>query len=188
MLAANGKTVDSNKKYVVYHLSDPRNNAVRYIGITWDTYKRKYGHLSTAGKSNPAKQLWIKELKSLGLQPTLTEIEQADTKGQARSREQYWIREFITRGSSLFNIAMPGIVPIQETDNVLKRIRLEIGVSQEGFARRTQSVSTGTIKRAEDGQKVTYGTATQILEAVNTLLVADSKPLVTLDDLGLTLY
>jgi predicted transcriptional regulator len=70
----------------------------------------------------------------------------------------------------------------------LKRIRLELGISQEGLARRTKSVSTGTVKRAENGQNVTYTTATQIHEAVNTLLAEAGKASVSLEDLGLTLY
>ena len=73
-------------------------------------------------------------------------------------------------------------------DTPLKRIRLELGVSQEGLARRTRSVSTGTVKNAENGKRVTYDTATQILEAINNLLTEAGKPTVTLDDLGLTLY
>lgn len=70
----------------------------------------------------------------------------------------------------------------------LKRIRLELGISQEGLARRTKSVSTGTVKRAENGQNVTYTTATQIHEAVNTLLAEAGKTPVSLEDLGLALY
>ncbi len=73
-------------------------------------------------------------------------------------------------------------------DTPLKRIRLELGVSQEGLARRTRSVSTGTVKNAENGKRVTYDTATQILEAINSLLTEAGKPAVTLDDIGLTLY
>ena len=73
-------------------------------------------------------------------------------------------------------------------DTPLKRIRLELGVSQEGLARRTRSVSTGTVKNAENGKRVTYDTATQILEAINILLTEEGKTAVTLDDLGLILY
>ena len=51
-------------------------------------------------------------------------------------------------------------------DTPLKRIRLDLGVSQEGLARRTRSVSTGTVKNAENGKRVTYDTATQILESL----------------------
>jgi transcriptional regulator with XRE-family HTH domain len=73
-------------------------------------------------------------------------------------------------------------------ETALKRLRLELGISQEGLARRTKSVGTGTVKNAERGRRVTYDTATQILEAVNHLLVESGKPPITLDDLGLTLY
>ena len=74
------------------------------------------------------------------------------------------------------------------TDTQLKQIRIDLGVSQEGVARRTRSVSTGTVKNAENGRRVTHDTATQILEAINALLDEANKPQVTLEDLGLSLY
>ena len=74
------------------------------------------------------------------------------------------------------------------SDTQLKLLRTDLGVSQEGLARRTESVSTGTVKNAENGRRVTYDTATQILRAVNTLLAEKNRPQVTLEDLGLTLY
>ena len=73
-------------------------------------------------------------------------------------------------------------------DTRLKQIRLELGASQEGVARRTRSVSTGTVKNAENGRRVTFETATQILEAINGMLEGAGRARVTLDDLGLTLY
>ena len=73
-------------------------------------------------------------------------------------------------------------------DTPLKRMRTELGVSQEGVARRTRSVSTGTVKNAENGKRVAYSNAIQILEAVNSLLVEVGKAPVTLEDLGLDLY
>jgi len=73
-------------------------------------------------------------------------------------------------------------------DTGLKQIRQSLGVSQEGVARRTRSVSTGTVKNAESGRRVTYDTATQILEAMNALLVEAGKEPIALDDLGLSLY
>ena len=74
------------------------------------------------------------------------------------------------------------------TDTNLKAIRQELGVSQEKVARQTRSVSIGTIKNAESGKRVTYDTATQILEAINSLLEQGNKPKVELNDLGLNLY
>jgi transcriptional regulator with XRE-family HTH domain len=73
-------------------------------------------------------------------------------------------------------------------DAPLKEIRLSLGASQEGVARRTRSVSMGTVRNAESGKRVTYDTATQILEAINSMLEEAGRPKVTLDDLGLTLY
>jgi DNA-binding transcriptional regulator YiaG len=70
----------------------------------------------------------------------------------------------------------------------LKQLRLDLGVSQEGVARRTRSVSTGTIKNAETGRRVTFDTANQILEAINALLTEAGRSTITLDALGLTLY
>ena len=77
---------------------------------------------------------------------------------------------------------------VMAAETPLKQLRIDLGISQEGVARRTKSVSTGTVKNAETGKRVTYDTANQILEAVNALLTEASKPTITLNDLGLTLY
>jgi predicted transcriptional regulator len=68
----------------------------------------------------------------------------------------------------------------------LRRIREELGVSQETVARRT-SLTTGTYRRAEDGYPVKYSTAQEILQAINSLLREHKRSEVSLDDLGLTL-
>lgn len=69
----------------------------------------------------------------------------------------------------------------------LREIRESIGLSQEGLARRTRGLSSRTIRNAETGQRVTFDTAIQILEAINSALSDAGKSTVTLDDLGLTL-
>jgi transcriptional regulator with XRE-family HTH domain len=68
----------------------------------------------------------------------------------------------------------------------LRRIREELGVSQETVARRT-SLTTGTYRRAEDGYPVKYSTAQEILQAINSLLREHKRSEVSLDDLGLTM-
>ena len=72
--------------------------------------------------------------------------------------------------------------------NQLKQIRESLGVSQEGLARRTRSITTRTVRNAEDGNRVTNDTATQIVDALNGLLAENGRPEITLNDLGLTLY
>ena len=69
----------------------------------------------------------------------------------------------------------------------LKQLRERLGLSQEGLARRTRSLSARTIRNAEVGQRVTFDTARQILEAINDIHTEVGRPTVTLDDLGLKL-
>ena len=69
----------------------------------------------------------------------------------------------------------------------LKTIRESLGLSQEGLARRTRSLSARTIRNAEAGQRVTFDTARQILEAINDIHTEVGRPKITIDDLGLTL-
>ncbi len=73
-----------------------------------------------------------------------------------------------------------------DTETPLRRIRGELGVSQETVARRT-SLTTGTYRRAEDGYPVKYSTAQEILQAINSLLSEKGKAKVSLEDLGMTL-
>ena len=70
----------------------------------------------------------------------------------------------------------------------LRLIRDSLGVTQEAVARRTRSIGLRTYIRAETGNRVTYDTANQILEAINSFLAEAQRPPATLDDLGLTLY
>ena len=66
----------------------------------------------------------------------------------------------------------------------LKQIREGIGLSIEGLARRS-NVSARTIRNAEEGKKVSFDTAVQILQGINSALTDVGKPSVTIDDLGL---
>jgi transcriptional regulator with XRE-family HTH domain len=70
----------------------------------------------------------------------------------------------------------------------LKQIRKRLGLTQEGLARRTRSVTLGTIKNAEKGRPVKVDTATQILEVLNAVLAEQGKPGIGLADLELKLY
>jgi DNA-binding transcriptional regulator YiaG len=73
-------------------------------------------------------------------------------------------------------------------DTALRQIRQSLGVSQETLARRTRSVSLGTVKNAEVGKPIRYGNAQQLLTAINALLQEAGRDPVTLEDLGLTLF
>ncbi len=76
---------------------------------------------------------------------------------------------------------------VMSSTNQLRMIRESLGLSQEGVARRTRGLSSRTIRNAESGQRVTFDTAIQILEAINSALSEAGRQKITLDDLGLTL-
>ena len=75
---------------------------------------------------------------------------------------------------------------MEDKDTPLRRIREELGISQEMVARRTR-LTTGTYRRAENGQPVKYSTAQEILQAINSFLREHNKPEISLEDTGLTL-
>ena len=67
-------------------------------------------------------------------------------------------------------------------------LRKQLRVSREKLARRTNSVSTGTIKNAEDGKRIICANADQIHKAINELLHEAGMQSVVLEDLGIVLY
>lgn len=71
--------------------------------------------------------------------------------------------------------------------NTLRRIRTELGISQEKLAQR-MDVSVGTIKNAENGRKVTYDTAMLMLSTVNAIRADRGLLSLTLEELGLKIY
>jgi len=68
----------------------------------------------------------------------------------------------------------------------LRRIRENIGATQEDVARRT-TLTLGTYRRAERGGAVKYSTAQEILTALNVLLTEHGREPVTLESLELTI-
>jgi hypothetical protein len=46
--------------FTIYRLRDPRDNAIRYIGITMNVFEHFKQHLRCDGV-NPAKDAWIQE-------------------------------------------------------------------------------------------------------------------------------
>ena len=95
------------RNYVIYALVDPRDESVRYIGITDNMPTRFMHHLRETG-SRTAKGTWLAELRCYGLQPTIKILEEMRVKETQRylveERERYWIRAFEQSGASLTNV------------------------------------------------------------------------------------
>jgi predicted GIY-YIG superfamily endonuclease len=89
--------------YFVYTLVDPRDNAVRYVGITNDVYARFSQHIRCEG-NNITKNRWITELRELNQMVIMRTIETAETIEEVRKREAYWIQQYTSQGANLLNI------------------------------------------------------------------------------------
>jgi len=105
-------SLKSQPRYV-YALIDPRDDTVRYVGVTRDVYFRLSRHVKDAPKMD-RKGAWISELEQLGLSPELEILEtveleaieiDADIDVVALEREKYWIHEFLKSGAPLLNIS-----------------------------------------------------------------------------------
>jgi predicted GIY-YIG superfamily endonuclease len=119
----------------IYTLTDPRTNIVRYVGISENAHKRYKQHIKTDSSSNP-KNVWIKELHALGLQPILTIIEEAPDRQTAMDREKEWVSHYAQKHLlTNFNLNTHAIGETLSTwgiDQGLEKLFLrEMGVEDE---------------------------------------------------------
>ena len=88
--------------YSIYALIDPRDGAIRYIGMTRDIYQRMRQHSRCVG-DNSAKNAWIEELQQEQLMFIMHSLEKVKTIEQALARELYWIDYYQRQGAALLN-------------------------------------------------------------------------------------
>lgn len=91
------------KETIIYTLTDPRNNIVKYIGITSSKLSNRLSHHCTVFKGNNYKINWIKKLKRLNLKPVIKELDICSTFNEALYFEKYWIAQFKSWGFYLVN-------------------------------------------------------------------------------------
>src|SRR2546426_9045506 len=92
-------------RFKIYKLVDPLDGLPFYVGYTADMEKRLQEHLATAYLANSPKEQRILELKSLGLRPSMEEIETVEgTALDAMKREIYWIYHLKQQGILLTNV------------------------------------------------------------------------------------
>lgn len=86
--------------YKVYGLRDPETMDIMYIGLTKQyLYKRLAYHIYSASKllyNKSEKDLWIRELLSRGLRPSIVEMERLETKDkrEAFEKENEYIKQY----------------------------------------------------------------------------------------------
>jgi hypothetical protein len=89
----------------VYHLVDPRDRAVRYVGKTGNPKSRLSAHIQEAReRQNTAKKQWIAELLAAGLEPLLIIAASVPDEATARVIESAHCKQHI---SSITNIHDP---------------------------------------------------------------------------------
>jgi hypothetical protein len=116
------------KPWIIYTLRDPRTNAIRYVGATTQTLrKRLSGHVRKLSRDTP-KCAWIRELLACGLEPSIEAVETGF--GNWDEAERLWIQRCKDEGCLLTNttIGGNGTVGYQITPEV----RAKIGAALKG--------------------------------------------------------
>lgn len=97
---------DASHRREVYALLDPRDNTIRYVGISIDANQRFAQHLRGYAGSRYERR-WLRELREKGLSPTLLILETIpqgpDAYEIACEREKFWIQEMIQANEPLLN-------------------------------------------------------------------------------------
>lgn len=89
-------------QYSIYTLVDPRDGAVRYVGLSQDAEQRYRNHCHATDIVSSA-YIWLKELKEQGLKPLLFIIEEGLNGNIAWERETYWMVFFLKEEEPLVN-------------------------------------------------------------------------------------
>jgi predicted GIY-YIG superfamily endonuclease len=74
-----------------YSLIDPRDNAVRYIGITKNVAKRVQQHIGASKHEKNHKANWLKQLAREDLTPEVRIFNECRTLEEAQHWERFWI-------------------------------------------------------------------------------------------------
>lgn len=83
---------------VIYVLTDPRTQEIRYVGGTVQKLSRRLtGHIGQAKKSQHHCANWIKSLLNIGLVPDITIVQYLDinTYFECEKKWIYWFKGYI---------------------------------------------------------------------------------------------
>lgn len=91
----------------IYTLSDPRDNLIRYVGVTKNPKQRLRDHIKEL-KNNTRKTAWVKSLKKEGLNPNLEILEESSLETWQED-EIFFIELLRSWGFDLTNTAAGGL-------------------------------------------------------------------------------
>ena len=107
--------------YVVYVLIDPRDDVVRYVGITDQTTNRRLNQHLKCTDGNNEKSEWINALMAVGMKPKIKTIEEGLTLQEANERETYWIKHYLAGNIPITNRAKAPSSPYRPDSAYLLR-------------------------------------------------------------------
>lgn len=82
------------KSYYIYALCDPRDDVIRYVGVTTHPLQRLHAHISVALEERRNAQGWIRALVIKGLYPYLQVLDRCDEKRRAYRKEHTYIKQY----------------------------------------------------------------------------------------------
>lgn len=111
--------------YTIYGLCDPRDQQLRYIGVTKKGIEQRLKeHIVTNDKTH--RSFWVRNLRDAGLTPEPFEIEKVEKSWQ--ESEKFWIAYFKFIGASLTNGTDGG----DGIPNPTKEMKNKVSIANKG--------------------------------------------------------
>jgi predicted GIY-YIG superfamily endonuclease/DNA-binding transcriptional regulator YiaG len=184
-MVRNTKTTPIFHGFIIYALVDPRDNLIRYVGITDNLYSRVGAHLRETG-SRTAKGKWLAELNAENLLPLAKELEQVKVSRKERylaeERERYWIEYYKKAGMPLLNviyvdIGKERISPVKlsrqkyykKQVSTIDELRKRAGLRLEELAE-LSDVSYTSLRKMIRGEKVSKSLVERVLKVLSRQL------------------
>lgn len=104
--------MDTEKKYSVYFLKDPKTREVRYVGISQNVNKRFRQHITD--NKDCYKKRWINKLLNENLLPNLETVDTNLSVEEAFELEKKYIKNFKEIGIKLTNETIGGEAPMAD--------------------------------------------------------------------------
>ena len=96
-------------RYLIYTLSDPRDDSVRYVGQSTHGLKRPRSHTQASKlEGDYLVSRWVKCLLKIDLKPVIEVVEEFDSPEPLNEAEQFWISQFRALGFRLTNLTDGG--------------------------------------------------------------------------------
>lgn len=131
-------------RFLIYGLSDPETDELRYIGRSSSALKRPRSHWNVYSlQRNDHCHNWVKSILAKGLLPKIDVVEELEPGNDVHERlnvaEEFWIAAFFVAGCRLTNLQKGGLHPRHSFETIEKIRQSSKNVSEE--TRRKRSLS-----------------------------------------------